>query len=286
MPKPLLISESSGVFALPSFSSPWSDSHAEGVLSGLTPTRNICSSAQVARAIVEATVSLKSPNYRSGPVNQKPMTSITKHALQCSCLLPRPCVSRPLYNRAHTMTCNNQAPDFEGLHRKMHGIAEQIRIINENNAHLIQHLATNNMPPLAALVLEDVDRSCHSRRSGIHEKEVQFHLSLGLLAELTMQRARGLGEEDGHLAGTTGRQGTEIDPPPKRLENWTQVTFVHLCRSLEPMPRSSTEVLSNSNCWLLASKLLQQHLSTNSALILCPDKLVSSTLPNFMLNGS
>ena len=41
----------------------------------------------------------------------------------------------------------NQALDLEGLHREMHGIAEQIRIMNENNIRLIQHLAMNNSPP-------------------------------------------------------------------------------------------------------------------------------------------
>ena len=39
------------------------------------------------------------------------------------------------------MANTSQAPDLEGLHREMHGIAEQIRIMNENNARLIQHLS-------------------------------------------------------------------------------------------------------------------------------------------------
>ena len=46
----------------------------------------------------------------------------------------------------------NQAPNLEILHHEMHGIAEQIRIMNKNNARLIQHLATNNTQPPAVLV--------------------------------------------------------------------------------------------------------------------------------------
>ena len=42
------------------------------------------------------------------------------------------------------MANTSQASDLEGLYREMHGIAEQIRIMNENNALLIQHLTTNN----------------------------------------------------------------------------------------------------------------------------------------------
>ncbi|GFY95435.1 hydroxyproline-rich glycoprotein family protein [Actinidia rufa] len=42
--------------------------------------------------------------------------------------------SSPVGNRAHTMESNNQAPDPKGLYREMHGIAEQIRIMNKNNA--------------------------------------------------------------------------------------------------------------------------------------------------------
>ena len=36
-----------------------------------------------------------------------------------------------------------QALDLKGLYYEMHGIAKQIRIMNENNALLIQHLTTN-----------------------------------------------------------------------------------------------------------------------------------------------
>ncbi|GFS32190.1 Got1/Sft2-like vescicle transport protein family [Actinidia rufa] len=50
IPKPLFIhSESSSIFALPSLSSPWSDSHVEGVLSGLILASNVCSFACASR---------------------------------------------------------------------------------------------------------------------------------------------------------------------------------------------------------------------------------------------
>ena len=77
-------------------------------------------------------------------------------------LLSIPSTSNPLDNRAHLMAKISQALDLEGLHREMHGIAEQIRIMNENNARLIQHLTTNNPPPLTAHVPK-VSRSRHPR---------------------------------------------------------------------------------------------------------------------------
>ena len=36
----------------------------------------------------------------------------------------------------------------------MYGITEQIRVMNEINACLVQHLTTNNLPPAAAPVQE------------------------------------------------------------------------------------------------------------------------------------
>ena len=52
-------------------------------------------------------------------------------------LLSRLSTSSPLDNRTHPMPNTNQDPDLEGLHREMHEIAQQIRIMNENNARLI-----------------------------------------------------------------------------------------------------------------------------------------------------
>ncbi|GFY82762.1 hypothetical protein Acr_02g0010020 [Actinidia rufa] len=48
------------------------------------------------------------------------------------------------------MANTNQAPDLEDLHREMHGTTKQIRIMNENNARLIQYLVVINQPPAIA----------------------------------------------------------------------------------------------------------------------------------------
>ncbi|GFY97739.1 hypothetical protein Acr_12g0002800 [Actinidia rufa] len=78
-------------------------------------------------------------------------------------LLPQPSANSPLDNRA---------PDLEGLHCEMHGIVEQIRIMNENNTRLIKHLTTNNPPPLAVPPIpKEVDQSRRSHRFRDHESQ-------------------------------------------------------------------------------------------------------------------
>ena len=72
-------------------------------------------------------------------------------------LLPRQSTSIPLDNKARSMANTSQALDLEGIHREMHEIAEQIRIMNEINAHLVQHLTTNNLPPTTTPVPKEVD---------------------------------------------------------------------------------------------------------------------------------
>ncbi|GFZ05305.1 hypothetical protein Acr_17g0008770 [Actinidia rufa] len=57
-------------------------------------------------------------------------------------------------------------PDLEGLHREVHDMAEQMRIMNENNGRLMQLLAAANPQPPAAPSVPDVERSRHSNRSG------------------------------------------------------------------------------------------------------------------------
>ncbi|GFS34947.1 hypothetical protein Acr_00g0036930 [Actinidia rufa] len=104
----------------------------------------------------------------------------------------RPSTSNPLDNRAYLMANISQASDLEGIHREMHGIADKIRIMNEINARLVQHLTMNNPPPLAAPVLEEADRSRRSHRAGdqdsqsrhstgqIHSSKSSPHQSLSL----------------------------------------------------------------------------------------------------------
>ncbi|GFS41652.1 hypothetical protein Acr_00g0075570 [Actinidia rufa] len=78
--------------------------------------------------------------------------------------LPRPSASSPPDNRAHPMANPGQIPDLEGLHREIHGMAEQIRIMNKNNSHLMQLLVATNLPHPAAPV-PDIVRSRHSNHS-------------------------------------------------------------------------------------------------------------------------
>ena len=78
-------------------------------------------------------------------------------------LLPRQSTSSPLDNRADPMANTSQAPDLEGIHSEKYGIAEHIRIMNEIDARLVHHLATNNLPPTTAPVPEEVDKSHRSR---------------------------------------------------------------------------------------------------------------------------
>ncbi|GFZ15858.1 hypothetical protein Acr_25g0002670 [Actinidia rufa] len=64
------------------------------------------------------------------------------------------------------MANTSQAPDLEGLHYEIHGMAEQMRVMNENNARLIQILAAANPQPPAVPPIPDVERSRHSNRLG------------------------------------------------------------------------------------------------------------------------
>ena len=123
----------------------------------------------------------------------------------------------------------SQAPDLEGLHHETHGIAEQIRIMNENKVCLIQHLMMNNLPPTVAPIQEEVNRSRYSFWSGNHES--QSHHSTGrarsirsrqrqspsLLSKcerspILERKPKGKGD---HLVGMTKHTGTEISFPPR-----------------------------------------------------------------------
>ncbi|GFZ19639.1 hypothetical protein Acr_28g0003440 [Actinidia rufa] len=59
-------------------------------------------------------------------------------------LLSKLIANNPLDDRAHPMTNTSQAPGLKRLHREM---ADQMRIMNENNALLMQHLTANNPTP-------------------------------------------------------------------------------------------------------------------------------------------
>ncbi|GFY96614.1 hypothetical protein Acr_11g0009200 [Actinidia rufa] len=84
----------------------------------------------------------------------------------CSRLLPRPSASSPLDNRTHLMANIGQALDLEALHHEIHGMAKQMRVINENNTRLIQFLAVAYPPPPAASPILDIERSRYSHYLG------------------------------------------------------------------------------------------------------------------------
>ncbi|GFZ11313.1 hypothetical protein Acr_22g0007110 [Actinidia rufa] len=86
--------------------------------------------------------------------------------------LPRPSASSPFGNRSHPMANPGQAPDLEGLHREIHDMAEQMRIMNENNGRLMQLLAAANPPLPVAPPVPDIEQSRHSNRSGDRSQNV------------------------------------------------------------------------------------------------------------------
>ncbi|GFS34928.1 hypothetical protein Acr_00g0036800 [Actinidia rufa] len=78
--------------------------------------------------------------------------------------LPRPSASSPPDNRTHPMANPGQVPDLEGFHREIHDMAEQMRIINDNNGRLMQLLTAANLQPPVAPPVPDIERSRHSNR--------------------------------------------------------------------------------------------------------------------------
>ncbi|GFS41689.1 hypothetical protein Acr_00g0075810 [Actinidia rufa] len=100
------------------------------------------------------------PLSTRGPVPRKPRN------IDCCRNLPRPSASSPPGNRSHPMANPGQVPDLEGLHREIHDMAEQMRIMNENNGRLMQLLTAVNPQLPAAPSVPDAERSRHSNRSG------------------------------------------------------------------------------------------------------------------------
>ncbi|GFY94070.1 hypothetical protein Acr_09g0005160 [Actinidia rufa] len=168
--------------SLKSLYSSWSDFYAGEVLSGLAPAGYDCSLVQL------------------GAICGNDSSQLSMHLH--SYLLYRPSTSSPLENRARPMANTSQVPDLEGLHREMHGIAEQIRITNENNALLIQHLTTNNPPPpTIAPIQEELDRSRHSCRSDDHKSSTPLEYRSSnethdLYGEETRKHGRSLRRDD------------------------------------------------------------------------------------------
>ncbi|GFZ20758.1 hypothetical protein Acr_28g0014630 [Actinidia rufa] len=90
----------------------------------------------------------------------------------CSRYLPRPSASSPPDNRVPPMANTSQVRNLEGFHREIHGMAEQMRIMNENKNRLVQLLAAANPPPPAAPPIPDIERSHHSNRLGVGGEEM------------------------------------------------------------------------------------------------------------------
>ncbi|GFY87157.1 hypothetical protein Acr_05g0007960 [Actinidia rufa] len=110
-----------------------------------------------------------------GPVPRRPSN------IDCCRNLSRPSASSPPGNKSHPMANSSQDPDLEGLRREVHVMAEQMRIMNENNGRLMQLLTAANPQPLAAPSVPDIERSRHSNRSEDRSHNVSTERARGRL---------------------------------------------------------------------------------------------------------
>ncbi|GFY97567.1 hypothetical protein Acr_12g0001080 [Actinidia rufa] len=147
---------------------------SRGVLSGLTPAdyvqfyagRPSCYRDLVSKPMSNIDYWLLAPNFipqQFGTICENDNFQLSIHLH--SHLIPRPSASSHLDYQAHPMANTSQAPDLEGLHCEMHDIAEQIRIMNENNSRLIQYLTANNPPPPPSAPVPEIQRSRRSHDS-------------------------------------------------------------------------------------------------------------------------
>ncbi|GFY92802.1 hypothetical protein Acr_08g0011980 [Actinidia rufa] len=120
--------------------------------------------------------------------------------------LPRPSASSPPDNRAHPMANPGQVPDLGGLHREIHDMAEQMRIMNENNGHLMQLLTTSN-PQLPTA----------PTRGGAEHRVRPYVKGVPLQNLVKLQPGR----EGGGVLTEAIRSRHETSPPRKRFKIWT-----------------------------------------------------------------
>ncbi|GFY95657.1 hypothetical protein Acr_10g0010420 [Actinidia rufa] len=118
------------------------------------------------------------------------------------------------------MANTSQALNLEGIHHEMHGIAEQIRIMNEINVRLVQHLAINNPPPPTASLPKDADPSRCSCRSGDQDSQSRHSTGRGHSARIHPHLARKPRDAKDHLAEMTELTSAAISLPPRKLRNW------------------------------------------------------------------
>ncbi|GFY83190.1 hypothetical protein Acr_02g0014300 [Actinidia rufa] len=136
-------------------SSPWSDLYAGGILSSLAPAVYYRSSVQVALQVSKA-------QYRGDRA-----------------ILIVGCSPQFFYHNSLASSVETTVLDllctcsrFRRLHGEIHDMAEQMRIMNENNGRLMQLLAASNPPPPTVPPVPDIERSRHSNRSGDRSQNI------------------------------------------------------------------------------------------------------------------
>ncbi|PSS36080.1 TRNA (guanine(9)-N1)-methyltransferase [Actinidia chinensis var. chinensis] len=110
------------------------------------------------------------------------------------------------------MANTSQAPDLEDIHRGMHGIAKQIRIINEINACLSCHSTSRD---IQLRPVHGGRQVCTPNAGG-----VMSCWSLSHLAKLKTRRDKRLRDARDHLAEMTELTSVAISLLPKRLRTW------------------------------------------------------------------
>ncbi|GFS34603.1 hypothetical protein Acr_00g0034770 [Actinidia rufa] len=113
------------------------------------------------------------------------------------------------------MANTSQAPDLVDLHCEMHNIAKQIRVMNENNACLIQHLTKNNPPPPATPVPK-VERSLYSNDRAM--------LSLRVTRVLTEHE---IGDVNHPVHALGERKKSKLDVAPRILRRSNVQDFLY-----------------------------------------------------------
>ncbi|GFS37212.1 hypothetical protein Acr_00g0050680 [Actinidia rufa] len=147
----------------------------QAISTELAQSRSVVSSSPLGeyrgdRAILTVGCSPRFPPQQFGAVCGNDSSQSSMHLRSRN--LPRPSVSSPPGNRSHPMANPGQAPDLEGLHREIHDMAEQMRIMNENNGRLMQLFTAANPPLPTAPPVPDIERSSHSNRSGDHSQNI------------------------------------------------------------------------------------------------------------------
>ncbi|GFY85492.1 hypothetical protein Acr_04g0002300 [Actinidia rufa] len=163
--------------------------------------------------------------------------------------LPRPSASSPPGNRSHPMANPGQAPDLEGLHREIHDMAKQMRIMNENNGRLMQLLTTANPQLSAAPSVPDVERSRQSNRSGDRSHNVSTERARGRhRASSPSLRERSSSSESSQTRararrGKSPHRGDQIEARNKSTSKTDPMDHLDSYKSLMSLQGCSDEVM-------------------------------------------